>query len=133
MKTLKKHFRSISFIMAISILFQSCKAYHNDSVTLEQASKEFKQSKIQTHTNETLNFRGIKKENNQYYGVKKVKNELVNIPLNEEFIKSVKLQNETLSTVLTIALPVVIIGAGLAIIAPSLSDWDSSGSSYLGY
>ena len=65
-------------------------------------------------------------EDNQYYGVNKVKGELVKIPIDENFIKSVKLENETMSTILTIALPVTIVIGALAIIASSLSDWGPS-------
>lgn len=45
------------------------------------------------------------------------------MPIDENFIKSVRLENETMSTILTIALPVVIIGVGLGMAAASLSDW----------
>jgi prolipoprotein diacylglyceryltransferase len=97
---------------------------------LKQASEEFKRTKIQTKSNETQKYRGIKFEDAQYYGVKKVKGKILNIPLDENFIKSVKLENETLSTIFTIAIPVVIIGAGLAIIAASLNDLGNLGGNW---
>ncbi len=124
MKTIKKQIRLIAFTLAILVCFQSCKVYHSNSVTLDQASQEYKRTKIQTNTNKVLKFRGVKMENNQYYGVKKVKGEIINMPLEESNIKSVKLENETMSTVLTIALPVTIVLGTLAIIASSLSSID---------
>lgn len=122
MKTQKKQFRCIALTLAILVFFQSCKVYHSDSVTLEQASQEFKRAKVQTTSNEILKFRGVKVENSTYYGVKKVKGGLINIPLELNSIKSVKLENETMSTILTIALPVIIIVGALAIIGSTLDD-----------
>lgn len=127
MKTIKKQIKFIALILAILICFQSCKVYHANTVTLEQASQEFKRTKIQTNTNEVLKFRGIKKDSNQFYGIKKIKKELINIPLEEVKIKSVNLENETMSTILTIALPVTIVLGTLVIIASSLSNWDLGG------
>lgn len=124
MKQNKNNVKPIAIFLAILICFQSCKVYHSDSVTLEQGSQEFKRAKIQTISNEILKFRGIKMENNQYYGVKKVKREIVNMPLDENNIKSVKLENETMSTVLTIALPVTIIVGTIVVIGASLSNMD---------
>lgn len=123
MKTIKKQINFIAITFAIITLFQSCKAYHKNPVTLKQASEEFKRTKVQTVSNEIFKFRGIKYENNQYYGVQKVKGEMINMPLEEKYIKSVKSENETMSTVLTIALPVTIILGALVIIGSSLSDW----------
>ena len=126
MKTIKNNLKLIALIMSLIMLFQSCKAYYNDSVTLHQASQEFKRTKIQNKDNVILKFRGIKMEDNQYYGVNKVKGDMIKIPIDENFIKSVKLENETMSTILTIALPVTIVIGALAIIASSLSDWGPS-------
>ena len=93
MKTIKNNLKLIALIMSLIMLFQSCKAYYNDSVTLHQASQEFKRTKIQNKDNGIIKFRGVKMEDNQYYGVNKVKGELVKIPIDENFIKSVKLEN----------------------------------------
>lgn len=123
MKTIKNQIKIIAITFAILVLFQSCKVYHSNPVTLDQATQEFKRTKVQTVSNEILKFRGIKYENNQYYGVQKLKGEIINMPLDEKYLKSVKLENETMSTVLTIALPVTIILGALAIIGASLSDW----------
>lgn len=128
MKTIKKQINFIAITFAILTLFQSCKVYHSSSVTLEHASQEFKRTKVQTASNEILKFRGIKYENNQYYGVKKLKGEIINISLDEKYLKSVKLENETMSTVLTIVLPVTIILGALVIIGESLSDWGDTSS-----
>lgn len=123
MKTIKKQFRGIALTLALLVFFQSCKVYRSEAVTLEQASQEFKRVKIKTNTNEVLKFRGIKVEDNKFYGVKKVKRELVNIPLEDSAIKSVKIVNETMSTVLTIAFPVALIIGALVIIGSTLT-WD---------
>lgn len=54
MKTLKKQIRIIALSLALLVFFQSCKVYHSDSVTLEQASREFKRTKIETKNNKII-------------------------------------------------------------------------------
>lgn len=127
MKTLKKQAKLIALIISVLMLFQSCKVYHSDSVSLQQASQEFKRTKIQTYNNEVLKFRGIKSEDTQYYGVKKVKGEIVNIPLDENYIKSVKLENKTMSIILTIALPIGIIVVAALVFQDSFK-WKDTGT-----
>ncbi len=122
----------MALTLAMLVFFQSCKVYHSNTVTLEQASKEFNRVKVQTNSNEILKFRGIKVENEKFYGVKKVNGELINIPLAVNSIKSVKLENTTMSTVWTIALPVAIVLGALVIIASTL-DFGLSDSADWGY
>ena len=51
---------------------------------------------------------------------------IVNTPLDQDFINIINEKNKTLSTILTIAIPVVIIGGILAIaVVDSLSNWAS--------
>ena len=121
MKTRKKQTKFIALTFAIMICFQSCKAYHSNSVTLEQASQEFKQTRIQTNNNEILKFKRIKVEDNKYFGVKIVKGEVINIPLEENNIKTIKLENETKSTVLTIASSVIVL-AGILVITVKMGE-----------
>lgn len=120
MKTIKTQIKSISLITAILILCQSCKAYYKDSVSLEQAVKSHKRAKVETTTKQTFKFQAISFENDQYYGIKKVKGEIVKMPINQANLSKVRLENKTMSTILTIALPVGILAVGLAIIASTL-------------
>ena len=117
MKIIKKQFKSVALILSMLILFQGCTAYKSASVTLDEASKSEGKVKVHTTTNETLKFKRIGIENGNYYGVKKIKGDLVKVPLDKTKLNKIKVKDDTMSTIMTIALPVVIIGAGLGVFA----------------
>jgi hypothetical protein len=102
MKTTKRQIKFIALIFSVVMFFQSCKAYYKESVTLEQAVNEHKRAKVETLTKQTYKFQSISVENNQYYGVNKVKGETVKTPLNPDDLSKVRLQNKSLSTFSTI-------------------------------
>lgn len=126
MKTLKKQLRPITWLLALVMLLQSCTVYKSTSITLDQAVQNESKVKVKTKSAENLKFKRIGVENGNYYGVKKSKGEMVRIPLNENFISSVKEKDKTLSTVLTVALPIAIIVGGLLIFQDSFKWKDSS-------
>jgi len=77
--------------------------------------------RLETTSGEKLKFKRIGIDNGEYYGIKKVKGNIVKVPLNSNYIKNVKLKDKTLSTILTIALLVAIITGGLIIFANNFS------------
>jgi len=81
MKTIKKQIKPVALILGLLILLQSCVAYKSTSVSLEEAVRSGKKTKIETKINEYLKFQRISFEDGKYYGVKKVKGEIVKIPL----------------------------------------------------
>lgn len=108
MKTIKKQIKFLVLIFSVVMLFQSCKAYYSESVTLEQAVKEHKRAKVETATNQTYKFQSIIFENDQYYGIKMVKGETVKIPINQTDLSKVRLENKSLSVIGTIGVSVLI-------------------------
>jgi len=109
MKAIKKHIKLIALIVSVVILFQSCKAYYKDSVTLEQAVNEHKRAKVETVTKQTYKFQTISFENGQYYGVKMVKGETVKTLIDQANISQVRLENKSLSVIGTIGLSVLVV------------------------
>ncbi|MFC2147948.1 hypothetical protein ACFLR9_05205 [Bacteroidota bacterium] len=109
MKTWKNKFAIIAYYFAITIFFQGCVVYHNTPVTLEQATKEITRAKVKTTKDETYRFKHIGFEDGMFYGLKKTQGEYVRIPLDSNEISKIVLQNKTLSTILTISIPVVIL------------------------
>lgn len=99
-------------ILAISLLFQSCGAYHKESVTLDTAALQSKKVKIQTKKGQTYKLRKIFKEGNTYYGIKKFGNKII---LKENQIEKVRLFNTKKAIILnvlfvgTIALNVLLV------------------------
>ncbi|WP_242202290.1 hypothetical protein [Aestuariivivens insulae] len=111
MKTIKQQTCLSVILLSILILFQSCTVYRSKSSTLEQVSNTAIKSKVETHNGVSIKFKYIVVENGNYYGVRKVKGKMEKMKLSEDYIKSVKQKDKTMSTVLTIALPVAIIAA----------------------
>ncbi len=116
MKAIQTYFRIIALFFSALIFFQGCTVYKSANVTLEEASKSENKVKIRTKTNETFKFKRIGIENVNYYGVKKVKGEMTKISLDSNFIESIKEKDRTMSTILTVAIPVAIIVGALLII-----------------
>jgi PBP1b-binding outer membrane lipoprotein LpoB len=113
MRAIKKQFKSVALILSMIILLQGCTAYKSVSISLEQAVQNESKVRVKTKSNERLKFKRIGKDEGQFYGVKKEKGEMTRIPLDSKFIDSIKEKDKTLSTILTIALPIaIIVGAG---------------------
>ncbi len=113
MKTIKKQFKLIALVLSMLILFQGCTVYKSVSISLEKAAQNESKVRVKTKGNERLKFKRIGKDGGQFYGVKKKKGEMTRIPLDSKFIDSIKEKDKTLSTILTIALPIaIIVGAG---------------------
>ena len=98
------------------ILLQSCVVYKQAS--LEQAVNSEKKVKIITKTDEILKFQRIGFEDEKFYGIKKVKREMVKIQLDSLGIKEVSQHDKTLSTILSIGMPLGIVMGVLGIVQP---------------
>ncbi len=110
MKTIKKQIKNISLVLVVLMLFQSCKVYHGDSVTLEQAVKEGKETKIVTSHNETLKFRSVVSEDGNFFGVKKIKGESIKTPIDVIKVKKVKILDKSSSTIATVLISAIVFG-----------------------
>jgi ABC-type antimicrobial peptide transport system permease subunit len=124
METIKKQIKTMSLILSVFIVLQSCTAYRSTSVTLEEAVKEQIRTKVETTNHVNINFKYIIYENENYFGVRKVKGKMEKLQLNEKYIKTIELKDKTTSTILTMALPIGII-AGLAFIFQDAFKWKS--------
>jgi len=89
-----KKFKTIALILSMLILLQGCTVYKSASVSLEQAALVQTKVKLETKSGEKLKFIRIGVENGNYYGVKKVKGNIVKVPLETNYIKSVKLKDK---------------------------------------
>ena len=116
MKTIKKQIKTVSLLFVILIILQSCTTYKITSVSLDQAAKTENKVKIKTKSNNTLKFKKVDFEGGKYYGIKKVKGDIVKIPLEESNLSSIQVKERTLSAIFTtLAASVgVILIAGIA-------------------
>ena len=95
--------KTLAFFFLITILLQSCVAYQNTPVSLQQAEQSKKQVKVNTVSNQTYHFKQIVSEGNQFYGLKKKKGEVVKIALQDNAYNKVYLHSKRKSTWTTIA------------------------------
>ena len=115
MKTLKIYLKPIACLLTFLILFQGCTVYKSASVTLEEAVKKQKKVQITTLDNRTMSFKQIVFRDGKYFGVKKLKDNATDVCLFEKDIEYLKIKNETLSTILSIGLPVFLLIATVAV------------------
>ena len=107
--------KTVALFFSILIFFQGCTVYKSANVTLEEAVRADTKVRIKTNDNQTLRFKNVGVENENYYGLVYFKNTWVKTQINENNIDKIQLVDQTLSTVLNIvAIPVVLIG-GLAL------------------
>lgn len=131
--------------MGVLIGLESCSIYHNKTASLEEAVNTQSRTKLVMDNNSIYKFRRIEAENGEYYGlarknsttakklsqtereVKTVQsNKLKSFLINSENVKEVHLKNESLSTLVSIVLPLFVALVSFLII----SDFDM-GDNYL--
>jgi hypothetical protein len=116
MKTTNSNLQLIAVLLSIVLLFQSCKVYHSETVTIEEAVRFPKNIKVVSATNEIYKFKSLQKEEGEIYGIvnknsktaKKLANQivtnnnprsLVKVFLLKENIKEIYLQNRSMTTI----------------------------------
>jgi len=119
MKAIKEQLRPITWLLAVVMVFQSCTVYKSSPITLDEASKANDKVRIYKRNGDKVKYAKIVVLNDgNFYGVKKEKHLLNNILINQNDIDKIQLKDKTMSTILTVAIPVVIIG----VIAYALRD-----------
>jgi len=120
--------KALSLTFAFLMLLQSCTVYHSAPSTLEEAVSSADKVKIKSPDFEVYKFSNISFLNGNIYGLAKKKSSTakalsnqitvktsdqnnVRILLTEQNVLSYHLKNRTGSTLVTIAVPVVIVGA----------------------
>ena len=120
MKTLKTPLKIIAIFFIAITLLQSCVAYSKNPVSLLQAEQSKKRVKMKTSSNQTYKFKQIVLEEEQFYGLKKEKGEIVRIAIHNNDANKVFLHSKsksTWTTIAVIAVPVItlaILGAAAA-------------------
>ncbi len=102
MNKIKKNTLAISLVLASLVLFQSCRIYNSEHVTLDKAVAVGEGVKIKTNDGQILKYKMIIADSNQYYGLNKRRGKVERSLLSMETIKYVRLYNKTDSTVFSI-------------------------------
>ena len=127
MKTINDNLKLVSILLLIVFLFQNCVVYHSKTTTLDEAVHSGQRVKIITKNSNTYKFKSLQKKDGQLVGLLKknsstvkkfdtfqdtikYKHHFVPVLISENSIKEIHLKNKTLSTILSIGIPVTIIG-----------------------
>lgn len=117
----KKLINFYALLFSLLILFQGCTVYQKAGITLDEAYQANDKVRVETTVGEKLKFKYIDFDDGVYYGIKNKKGEIIKLPLDSNNIDRVKIKDRTGSTILTIALPIVIIGIVVLLVADSFS------------
>lgn len=109
MKRFRRQFKTISLLLSLLTLFQSCRVYHRDSVTLDHAVKQEKRVKIKTIDNKTLKFKKLIYEEGKYFGIKPstFMDTVYKVPLDQSKLQNIRLHNKALSIVYGISITII--------------------------
>ena len=111
MKSINQHLKVIAFFFVVLMFFQSCTVYKSASVTLDEASKSNTKVRVVKTNGEKVKYlRIVALNDGHFYGVQKVNRLSNNIPIYQDDIVRLNLKNRETSTILSIGIPVVIIG-----------------------
>ncbi len=116
MTTIKNQIRIVSIVLTCLILFQSCRVYHKENVSLSKAVTEQRRVRLMTKDGKKLKFKRIILNGNQYYGVKSLKSDAPHTLIQPNGIKSLRLHNETMSIIFGIITGVVAVIVGTTIL-----------------
>lgn len=139
MKIIRIYLRKISMFLIFLMTLQSCVVYHSKIATIDEALQSNNKVKIITDSNDIYKLHKLKREDGQIYGVIKKGSETAErlsdqglmkysdskyetILLEDGKIKEVHLKNKTLSTMLTISIPVVGIAVLLVVLYNTASN-----------
>lgn len=133
MKTSTRHLKVVVLFFSVLILLQSCTVYQSVNVTLDEAVRADNKVRIEKINGEKAKYyRVVKFNDGNYYGKIKVNGNFDNLLIDENNIVKVQIKDKKTSTILTVAIPVVIMGVIIVVIAKSLEnigpDWDQIGS-----
>ena len=108
------HLKAVALFFSILIFFQGCTVYKSANVTLEEAVKSETVVKVKTNNTRAQKFKRIEADNGHYYGIRYIYGKINKTQIDKSKVEKIQLKDKTLSTVLSIGIPPVMI-AGLYI------------------
>ena len=104
------------WVFNFAFLLQSCTVYQKNSVTISEIAAA-KNNVVITKTDNTKHkYRKIEQIDGQYFGIIKSNGNIVNVPLKESNIKSIRPLNKTASTLVIVGIISVTVIIVLSII-----------------
>lgn len=126
MKAIDKHLKVVYVFFAALILFQGCTVYKSAPVTLDEALKSNTKVRVKTFDNQTLKFYRMEVLNNKIFGIKINKGERSIVSIEKNNIEKIQVKDKSASILITIALPIIFVGASLLIVYENI-DYGTGG------
>lgn len=101
MQTITVNTGRVGVLMALLILFQSCRVYRQKTVSLEDAVESGKRVRIKTYDGRTLKFKEIIFKDGEFFGVKNKYSGIEITPLNPSELVKIQPKNEILSLIVS--------------------------------
>ena len=122
--------KAICFLLAFTLVVQSCSVYKKTPVNLEEAFNSDTKVLIVKIDNTKLKFNRIKQNEGNYYGTLKTKGHMENVPLIASDLKTIRVLDKTTTTIGNVAIIIGSVGIVFLVIAAiELSNWNyDSGS-----
>lgn len=120
-----KYFKSKSACVFLAFIFslQSCNVYKRAPITIDEAVTAQKKVKVRTNDDKKIILKRIEKTDSIYYGVARIRGELVKIPMKEDQIQKIRVIDKGGSIAVSILTTLGILGViAIAILA---SAWES--------
>ena len=129
MKTIKTHLRVVAFFFSAAILFQGCTVYKSSGVSFDEAVRAETKVRVEKKNGEKVKYSRIVVLNDgNFYGVEVIKGLSNNVIIEEDSIEKIHIKDRVLSTILTVAIPVVIVGVLIGAVALSLENMSIYGN-----
>ena len=138
MKPIRKQIKPIALLLSGVVLMQSCIVYQSQTVSVDEAVTSSKRVRVKWNDGETYRFKKLEKTKGKLYGVASRNSDdayylssyivdstnsrkYAYILIPDAFISKIQLQNKELSTVLSVLIPVLVIGGILEIAVANMS------------
>jgi len=121
-----KYLKPVALFLAIAVLFQCCKVYDKQPVSIDEAiNNDIKRVKIITDDREYV-FDSIYYKNDKLYGLLVIKGKDQEIIISSDSIKEIRLYSKKKSGIVTFVVTFVVLGGLIGVMVYSVNHitWD---------
>jgi len=107
---MKNCIKSLTIIIAFSLILNSCSVYYKEEVTFDEAYLSKKPVKLVTNENKKIHLKKIILKDSAYYGYYWHEGKAITFPLSKEKYRSVRIKNRTASTLINVGGSILTLG-----------------------
>ena len=122
-----KYLKPVALFLAIAVLFQCCKVYDKQPVSIDEAiNNDIKRVKIITNDDREYVFDSIYYKNDKLYGLLVIKGKDQEIIISSDSIKEIRLYSQKKSGIAAFVVTFVVLGGLIGVMVYSVNHitWD---------